>query len=108
LLAREPGPALSQCAGAPACSLALDSDLQKALGSYTGRAPDPAVEQFLLHLAVCNTVVPTVGEDGKLTYQVRASLSRSGGAVGVQRRGWVGARQACAAAAAPMISQHEC
>ncbi len=41
---------------------------------YSGRDPDEAVEQFLLNLAVCNTVVPTVGEDGKLTYQVSAYL----------------------------------
>lgn len=64
-------------------SIALDSDLHKALGVYSGRAPDEAVEQFLLNLAVCNTVVPTVGEDGKLTYQVGVGVCAACAALAV-------------------------
>lgn len=68
-------------------SLVLDPELQSRLGSHferlaAGRTagpvrpadlkePDPAAMRFLVNLAVCNTVVPQVLEDGRFVYQVR-------------------------------------
>lgn len=37
--------------------------------------PDPAVARFLISLAVCNTVVPQVLEDGRFVYQVGAGTA---------------------------------
>jgi hypothetical protein len=34
------------------------------------RDPDPAAERFLINLAVCNTVVPAISDDGHFVYQV--------------------------------------
>lgn len=55
-------------------TFALDAEVQKAAGlSVNGKAasaPTPEMNRFLLNLAVCNTVVPTVADDGSLLYQV--------------------------------------
>ncbi len=58
-------------------TIALDQDMQRALGALSGKAPDPDVESFLLNLAICNTVVPNEGPDGKPIYQVRPGVERS-------------------------------
>lgn len=34
--------------------------------------PDAELERFMLNLAVCNTVVPAISEEGHYVYQVRA------------------------------------
>lgn len=49
-------------------TIALDQDMCSALGSHS--RPDPKVEQFLINLAVCNTVVPgTDPKTGEVQYQ---------------------------------------
>lgn len=61
-----------QC-GVPAGTphtIALDTGILKALGTQSGKQADPDVAGFLMNLAVCNTVVPSVNEDGSLLYQV--------------------------------------
>jgi hypothetical protein len=42
------------------------------------RPPNPELEGFMLNLAVCNTVVPAISEDGHFVYQVGASLRLRG------------------------------
>ena len=32
--------------------------------------PNPDLERFMLNLAVCNTVVPAISDDGHYVYQV--------------------------------------
>jgi P-type E1-E2 ATPase len=60
-------------------SIALDADMQKASGlSVDGKAggrATAALDKFLLNMAVCNTVVPSVADDGSLLYQVRAGVA---------------------------------
>ncbi len=36
-------------------------------------APNPELERFMLNLAVCNTVVPAISDDGHYVYQVGAA-----------------------------------
>ncbi len=47
-------------------SIALDMELRAHLASSQGET----ARQFLLGLALCNTVVPTATEEGQLLYQV--------------------------------------
>ena len=44
---------------------------------------DNNVASFMINLAVCNTVVPTLSEDGCVMYQVQAE-GQGGGGEGVQ------------------------
>ncbi|GLC49980.1 hypothetical protein PLESTB_000329300 [Pleodorina starrii] len=76
-------------------SVALDPDLLRGLGldlsllaqqppsktnksmrghaiiirAAAARAPDPELERFMINLAVCNTVVPAISDDGHFVYQ---------------------------------------
>lgn len=72
-------------------TIALDPELRQAamaaVGCYAGSsgsdggsgaaAAAAAVQDFLLALAVCNTVVPTATDQGYLLYQVRCSIRRN-------------------------------
>ena len=57
-------------------AIAHDSELLSLLKSGSGQQQDHqhAVE-FLIHLAVCNTVVPATTATGQLIYQVRLQAS---------------------------------
>lgn len=51
-------------------SIALDQDIQRDLGLFSGKVSNAAVEAFVINLAVCNTVVPSEDEHGRIQYQV--------------------------------------
>lgn len=64
-------------------TIALDREMQHDAGiTVPGQRPEriqptrPAIDRFLLNLAICNTVVPSRDENGKILYQVnRCNLS---------------------------------
>ncbi|WIA18543.1 hypothetical protein OEZ85_009989 [Tetradesmus obliquus] len=56
-------------AAAAAAAAAADSDLQKAGSTAAAAGEAAAVGEFLLALALCNTVVPTATDAGRLLYQ---------------------------------------
>lgn len=84
-------------------TIALDTDIQKAAGTPmnggTGHGQAAAdMHRFLLNLAVCNTVVPTVGPDGSLLYQVGVGHGRclgTGSATRYHRTQLIGVRSGC-------------
>ncbi len=61
-------PALHQKLGQPFAALAGGS------GAVSLSPPDDAVATFFTCLALCNTVVPQILEDGRFVYQVRWGL----------------------------------
>jgi hypothetical protein len=83
-------------------SVALDSGVRAALA---GGAPD--AREFFTALGVCNTVVPTVTEQGQLLYQVRGGVGgvRSGAAWGVCLVWWLGPVAAVCSAAVPAATE---
>jgi len=56
-------------------TIALDPGMRKAIKNSSSRAAKEngcSLADFLVHLAVCNTVVPTTGEDGEPVYQAES------------------------------------
>jgi magnesium-transporting ATPase (P-type) len=77
--ARTDNPAPKGVSGSTPHTIALDSGMQEHSGVpvFKGGVQQPptetkpAMDRFLLNLALCNTVVPSIDANGKVLYQVR-------------------------------------